>query len=160
MSSSRSPYIPRRKVKATMPKGIQMPICFCVSLCKLIESKVLGDNFSMRFFICENYEYYPPKRYGKERPKWLATEQSQQDKEHVEREGRWVAERWQRMLHEERMGKRKKDQEEIRNRMEEVERQVAEEGEADRERKRERARRTKEARPDAIRKRKYLRCTQ
>jgi hypothetical protein len=65
------------------------------------------------------------------------------------------------MLHKERMEKkRKKDQEEIWKRMEEVEGQAVEEREADRERKRERARRAKEAGPDAIRKRKYPRCTQ
>ncbi|RLN19320.1 auxilin-related protein 2-like [Panicum miliaceum] len=65
------------------------------------------------------------------------------------------------MLHEERMEEKcKKDQEEIRKRIEEVERQAVEEREADRERKRERARRAKEAGPDAIRKGKYPWCTQ
>jgi hypothetical protein len=52
MSSSGSPYIPRRKVIATVPQGIQVPMCFCGSLCKLMESKVLGDDFGMRFFMC------------------------------------------------------------------------------------------------------------
>ena len=52
-----------------------------------------------------------------------------------------------------------KDQEEIQKRIAEVERQKAEECEADRERKRERARRAKEAGPEAIRKGKYPRCT-
>jgi len=56
--------------------------------------------------------------------------------------------------------KRKKDQEDIRKRIEEVERQEAEEREADRERKQERARRTKNAGPETIRKGKYPRCTQ
>ena len=56
--------------------------------------------------------------------------------------------------------KRKKDQEEIRKRIEAVERKEAEEREADRERKRERAQRAKEAGPEAIRKGKYPRCTQ
>ena len=59
------------------------------------------------------------------------------------------------MKHEEQMEeKRRKDQEEIRKRIEAVER------EADRERKHERARRAKEAGPEAIRKGKYPRCTQ
>ena len=54
---------------------------------------------------------------------WLDTEQSQQAKDHVEREARWAAERWQRMLREEQMEeKRKKDQEDIQKRIEEVER--------------------------------------
>ena len=88
-------------------------------------------------------------------------EQTQQDKEWVELQARWAMERWQRMLHEEeKEEKRKKEQEEIRKRIQEVERQEAEEWEADRERKRERARRGKEAGPDAIRKGKYPRCTQ
>jgi len=121
--------------------------------------------------MCENYEYDPPKRYGKDRAKsppplcdfiqWLDTEQSTEAKEHVERQARWAAERWQRMLQEEKMEeKRKKDKEEIEKRFEEVERRQAEEREADRERKRERARRAKEAGPEAIRKGKYPRCTQ
>ena len=64
------------------------------------------------------------------------------------------------MLHEEKMeGKRKKDQKGIRKRIAEVERQEAEAREADREKKRERARRAKEAGPEAIRKGKYPRCT-
>ena len=42
---------------------------------------------------------------------WLDTEQSQQDKDHVERQARWAAQRWQRMLHEEDMEEKcKKDQ--------------------------------------------------
>ena len=57
---------------------------------------------------------------------WLDTEQSQEAKDHVEREVRWAAERWQRMLHEEKMEeKRKKDQEDIRKRIAEVEHQEA-----------------------------------
>jgi len=92
---------------------------------------------------------------------WLDTEQSQEAKDHVEREARWAAERWQRMLHEEQMEeKRKKDQEDIWKRIAEVERQEAEEREADREKKRERVRCAKKAGPETIRKGKYPRCTQ
>ena len=92
---------------------------------------------------------------------WLDIEQSQEDKDHVEREARWTAERWRRMQHEEQMEEKcKKDQEAIRKRFAEVERQEAEQREADRERKRERARRAKEARLEAIRKGKYLWCMQ
>ena len=55
----------------------------------------------------------------------------------------------------------KKEQQDIRKRMEEVDRKAAAtECEADRERKRERARRAKEAGPEAISKGKYPRCTQ
>ena len=56
--------------------------------------------------------------------------------------------------------KRKKDQEEIHKRIEEVGRKAVAECEADRERKRERARRAKEDGPDAISKGKYPRFTQ
>ena len=92
---------------------------------------------------------------------WLDTEQSQEAKDHIEREARWAAERWQLMLHEEQMEeKRKKDQEDIRKRIAEVECQEAEEREADREKKRERVRRAKKEGPEAIRKEKYPRCTQ
>jgi len=54
----------------------------------------------------------------------------------------------------------KKDQEEIRMRIAEVEHREAEEREADRERKRERARRVKEVGPNAIRKGKFPQCAQ
>ena len=92
---------------------------------------------------------------------WLDTEQSQEAKDSVEREARWAAKRWQRMLHEEQMDeKRKKDQEDIRKWTIEVERQEAEEREADREKKRERVRRAKKVGPEAIMKGKYPRCTQ
>ena len=92
---------------------------------------------------------------------WFDTEQSQEAKDHVEREARWTAERWQRMLHEEQMEEKcKKDQEEIQKMIEEVECREAKEREADREKKRERARRAKEAGPEAIRKGKYPLCTQ
>ena len=65
------------------------------------------------------------------------------------------------MLHEEKMEEKcKKDQKDIRKRIVEVERQEAEAREADREKKRERARRAKEAGPEAIWKEKYPRCTQ
>ena len=36
-----------------------------------MKSRVLGDDFGMRFFMCENYEYDPPKHYGKDRAKVL-----------------------------------------------------------------------------------------
>jgi len=95
---------------------------------------------------------------------WLDTEQSPEAKDYVEWQARCAADRWQRMKHEEQMEeKRRKDQEEIRKRIEAVEREAEEregkEHEADRERKHERARRAKEAGPEAIRKGKYPRCT-
>ena len=34
-------------------------------------SNVLVCDYSMRFFMCENYEYDPPKRYDKDIPKVL-----------------------------------------------------------------------------------------
>ena len=65
------------------------------------------------------------------------------------------------MLQEEKMEeKRKKDKVEIQKRFADVERRQAEEREADGERKRERARRAKEAGPEAIKKGKYPQCTQ
>ena len=67
MSSSGSTYILWSKCEATIPEGIDVPMCFCGSLCKFMQSEVLGDDYDMRFFMCENYEYDPPKRYGKDR---------------------------------------------------------------------------------------------
>ena len=78
----------------------------------------------------------------------------------MEQQARWAAERWHRMKHAEQQEKRKKEQEEIRKRMEEVDRKAAAEHEDDRERKRERAHRAKEAGPEAIRNGKYPKCTQ
>ncbi|CAO1947656.1 unnamed protein product [Urochloa humidicola] len=136
-------------------------MCFCGDLCKLMQSKVLGVYYAMRFFMCDNFEFDPPKLSGNMRPKWLDTEQSEEDKARVEQQASAARASWQRMMHEEQQEeKRKKDQEEIRKRMEEIERQEAQEREADRERKRERARRAKAAGPEAIRKGKYPRCTQ
>ena len=71
MSSSGGAYIPWSKVRETVPEGIETPMCFCGSLCKLMKSRVLGDDFGKRFFMCENFEYDPPKRYGKDRAKVL-----------------------------------------------------------------------------------------
>ena len=34
-----------------------------------MQSEVLGYDYGMRFFMCENYEYDPPKYYGKDRVK-------------------------------------------------------------------------------------------
>ena len=34
-----------------------------------MESPVLGDDYGMRFFMCDNYVYDPPRRYGNNRPK-------------------------------------------------------------------------------------------
>ena len=34
-----------------------------------MKSDVLGDDYGIRFFMCENYEYDPPKRYSKDRAK-------------------------------------------------------------------------------------------
>ena len=56
--------------------------------------------------------------------------------------------------------KHKKEQEEIRERIEAVVHKEAEECEVDRERKQERARRAKEVGPETIGKGKYPRCTQ
>ena len=69
MSSSGSTYIPWNKIREPVPQGVQVSMCFCSSLYKLMESKVLGDDFSWRFFMCDNYEYDPPNHYGKDNPK-------------------------------------------------------------------------------------------
>ena len=69
MASSGPFYILFNKRRATVPEGMQVPMCFCGSLCKLMESHVLGDDYGMRFFMCDNYEYDPPRRYGNNRPK-------------------------------------------------------------------------------------------
>ena len=69
MSSSESIYIPWSKHETAIPEGTDVPMCFCGSLCELMKSDVLGDDYRMRFFMCENYEYDPPKRYGKNRAK-------------------------------------------------------------------------------------------
>ena len=69
MSSIGSTYIPWSKYVATVPEGIDVSMCFCGSLCKSMQSEVLRDDYGMRFFMCENYEYDPPKRYSKDRAK-------------------------------------------------------------------------------------------
>ena len=66
MSSSGSTYIPWSKCKATVSEGIDVTMCFFGSWCKFMQSEVLGDGYGMSFFMCENYEYDSPKRYGKD----------------------------------------------------------------------------------------------
>ncbi|CAO2163932.1 unnamed protein product [Urochloa humidicola] len=44
-------------------------MCFCGDLCKLMKSKVLCVYYGMRFFMCDNFEYDPPKLSGRIRPK-------------------------------------------------------------------------------------------
>jgi hypothetical protein len=92
---------------------------------------------------------------------WLDCEQSEQDKRYVEEMGRSARERWLSMVQAEKQEqKRKEQQEEIRIRQEIKECEAAAAREADRERKKERACRAKQAGPDAMSKGKYLRCTQ
>jgi hypothetical protein len=92
---------------------------------------------------------------------WLDCEQSEQDKCYVEETGRLARERWQKMVEAEKQEeKRKEQQDEICIRREIKEREAVAACEADREWMRERARRAKEAGPDAMRKGKYPRCTQ
>ena len=61
---------------------------------------------------------------------WFDTVQSQQAKDFVEQQARWAAKCWQRMVQEEQQEEKcKKDQEEIRKRIEEVDRKAAAERE-------------------------------
>jgi hypothetical protein len=71
MASSNSEHIMMRKVKVTVPQGVHVPMCFCGDLCKLVKSQALGDFYGMRFLMCDNYAYDPPKRFGNVRPKVL-----------------------------------------------------------------------------------------
>ena len=64
MSSSGSTEIPWNKMREQVTEGMQVPMCFYGSLCKLMKSKVLGDFFIMRFFMSENYAHDPPKHRG------------------------------------------------------------------------------------------------
>ena len=38
-----------------------------------MKSRVLGDDFGMRFFMCENYESDPPKHYGRTEQRYYKT---------------------------------------------------------------------------------------
>jgi hypothetical protein len=87
---------------------------------------------------------------------WLDTEQSNFDKRYVEGEARDARERWFCMVEWEKREEKKEEQKEMRHRQEMREREAAQAREADKERKR--ARRAKEAGPDAIRKGKYPHC--
>jgi hypothetical protein len=83
---------------------------------------------------------------------WLDTQQSDDDKRYVESTDRGVRERWFHMIEAEKQEeKHKQHQEEIRVRQQMREHEEVQAREADIEKKRERARRAKEAGPDAIR---------
>ncbi|CAN6372632.1 unnamed protein product [Urochloa humidicola] len=159
-----------KKVTVPVPQGIYVPMCFCGDNCKLVQCRVLGFAYGMRFFMCNNYAHDPIKPFGNVQPKtplalcnfmqWLDTEQAEADKVNVEEEACSASERRQRMIHkEQQQDKRKAEQEAIRKRMEDIDREEAEKREADRERKRKRARHAKAAGLDAIRKGKYPHCT-
>jgi hypothetical protein len=76
---------------------------------------------------------------------WPDTEQSDFDKWYIEGEARDAREWWFRMVEWEKRGEKKEEQKEMRHRQEMREREVAQAHEVDRERKREMARRAKEA---------------
>ena len=56
------------KVTVSVPKGMHIPMCFCGDSCKLVQCRVLGYRYDMRFFMCDNYEYDPIRPYGNVRP--------------------------------------------------------------------------------------------
>lgn len=58
-----------RKVTVPVPRGINVPMCFCGDDCKLVQCKVLGDPYGMRFWMCNNYDHSPIKPFGNVRPK-------------------------------------------------------------------------------------------
>jgi hypothetical protein len=92
---------------------------------------------------------------------WLDTQQSDNDKRYVESEAHDARERWFRMIEAEKEEEKHKQQhEEIRVHQQMREHEEAHACEADRERKRGRARWAKVAGPGAIRKGKYPHCTQ
>ena len=122
MASSGSTYIPWNKVTEIVPQGVQVPMCFCGSLCKLMKSRVLGGRLWQEILHVRELRVRPAQAlrqgpgkdttkhyqslslsdlvmtsnmiWGKTPPplcdfvQWLDTEQSQQDKDHVERQGR------------------------------------------------------------------------
>jgi hypothetical protein len=83
---------------------------------------------------------------------WQDTKKSNFNKSYVEGAARDARESWFRMVEGKESKKRKKWHKEIRNRQDMRECEAAQACESYRERKRERARRAKQARPDAIRK--------
>jgi hypothetical protein len=58
-----------RKVTVPVPRGIHVPMCFCGDDCKLVQCKVVGDVYGMRFWMCNNYDHSPIKPFGNVRPK-------------------------------------------------------------------------------------------
>lgn len=55
-----------KRSSTTIPKGVEVPMCFCGDRCKLVKSELLGSCYGMRWFMCANYEYEPPKAVGYE----------------------------------------------------------------------------------------------
>ena len=71
MMSSKSTYIPRSKVTTTVPPRSTGAYVLLRILVQTNAIKDFGDDFGMMFFMCENYEYDPPKHYGNDRAKVL-----------------------------------------------------------------------------------------
>uniref|UniRef100_A0A0D9XY32 Uncharacterized protein n=1 Tax=Leersia perrieri TaxID=77586 RepID=A0A0D9XY32_9ORYZ len=131
---------------------MEVPMCFCGDLCRIIKSDDYSNTYSKMIFIYENYEYNPPKDFRRAMisspPHVFAasttglTKNRRQEREQKQEEKR-----------------RRVFQVEMHRNKEEWERQEAESREADKKRKRERIHRVKAAGPEAIHKEKYPRCT-
>ena len=55
-----------KKTSTTILEGVDVPMCYCGDRCKLVESQLIGSCYGMRWFMCANYEYDPPRAIGYE----------------------------------------------------------------------------------------------
>uniref|UniRef100_A0A0D9XIK7 Uncharacterized protein n=1 Tax=Leersia perrieri TaxID=77586 RepID=A0A0D9XIK7_9ORYZ len=71
--------IPRkRKSYVSVPQGMEVSMCFCADLCRIVKSNDNSDTYGRRIFICDNYEYDPPTdfRWGTNTSKSRSNERS------------------------------------------------------------------------------------
>ena len=54
---------PKKTSYVPVPEGMEVPMCFCGDLCRIRRSDDYSDTYGRRIFICDNYEYDPPKNF-------------------------------------------------------------------------------------------------
>ena len=59
LGMSSSDEMPKQARLETVPKGVEVPRCWCGDLCKLKESTEFGYTYGRRFFMYANYDSDP-----------------------------------------------------------------------------------------------------
>lgn len=53
--------MPKERLRADVPTGVEVPLCWCQDPCRLMKSDEFSYTYGRRFFMCANYDEDPPK---------------------------------------------------------------------------------------------------